>query len=250
MGVAILETRNLSKSFGGFVAVNNVSLRIREGTIHALIGPNGAGKTTLFNLLTKILRPSSGKIYYQGRDITKTRASKLARLGVARSFQISAVFSNLTVLENVRIALQRDHGQPYSFWSAPSVLDSLNEAACALLADVGLEQMAHKLAAELSYGAKRALELATTLALAPKILLLDEPMAGLGLQETGRITELIRRAATGRTVVLVEHNLSVVADLSDEITVLQRGEVLASGRYLEVSQKPEVIEAYMGTGDV
>ncbi|MGB6538482.1 MAG: ABC transporter ATP-binding protein [Xanthobacteraceae bacterium] len=246
----ILETRNLSKSFGGYIAVNNVSLQIREGTIHSLIGPNGAGKTTLFNLLTKFLWPTAGAIWYEGRDITMMRPAKLARAGVARSFQISATFSNMTVLENVRVALQRDYCLPLNFWDSRKVLRELDHTARDLLAEVGLDAYSDRLAAELPYGGKRALELATTLALKPKVLLLDEPMAGLAAEEISRITALIRRVAKGRTVVLVEHNLGVVANLSDEITVLQRGEILASGNYNEVSQKPEVIEAYMGTGDV
>ncbi len=246
----ILETRGVSKSFSGFVAVNNVSLRIWEGTIHSLIGPNGAGKTTLFNLLTKFLRPTAGTIRYEDRDITTMRPAKLARAGVARSFQISATFSNMTVLENVRIALQRGYCWQLNFWDSRKVLCELDHAAQDLLAEVGLEAFSDRLAAELTYGGKRALELATTLALKPKVLLLDEPMAGLAAEEISRITALIRRVAKGRTVVLVEHNLGVVADLSDEITVLQRGEILASGTYNEVSQRPEVIEAYMGTGDV
>jgi branched-chain amino acid transport system ATP-binding protein len=246
----ILETRSVSKSFSGFIAVNNVSLRIREGTIHSLIGPNGAGKTTLFNLLTKFLRPTAGTIWYEGRDITAMRPAKLARAGVARSFQISATFSNMTVLENVRIALQRDHCMPLNFWGSRKVVCQLDHAARDLLAEVGLDAFSDRRAAELTYGGKRALELATTLALKPKVLLLDEPMAGLAAEEISRITVLIRRVAKGRTIVLVEHNLGVVADLSDEITVLQRGEILASGNYGEVSQNPEVIEAYMGTGDV
>jgi branched-chain amino acid transport system ATP-binding protein len=250
MSTAVLETRNLSISFGGFIAVNNVSLRIREGVIHALIGPNGAGKTTLFNLLTKFLKPTNGQIFYNGQDITSMRPATLARSGVARSFQISAIFPEMTVLENVCIALQRQHCSPYNFWRSRNIVLNLDDAGHALLVEVGLEKFDSRRAGELPYGAKRALELATTIALKPKVLLLDEPMAGLALEETGRITSLIRRVARGRTVVLVEHNLGVVADLSDEITVLQRGEILASGSYADLSQKPEVIEAYMGTGDV
>lgn len=249
MSAAILETRDLSKLFGGFVAVNSVNLRIQEGAIHALIGPNGAGKTTLFNLLTKFLRPTSGQIFYAGKDVTALRPATLARAGVARSFQISAIFPNMTVLENVRIALQRERCLPYNFWRSQEFVRDLDDTARGLLAEVGLMEMADRQAAELAYGGKRALELATTLALRPKVLLLDEPMAGLSFEDTRRITELIRRVAKGRTVILVEHNLSVVADLSDEITVLQRGEILASGSYSELSQNPEVIEAYMGTGD-
>lgn len=250
MSTAILETRSVSKSFGGFVAVNNVSLRIREGIIHSLIGPNGAGKTTLFNLLSKFLKPTSGEILFNGRDITNVRPAKLARAGVARSFQISAIFANMTVLENVRIALQREYCPAYNFWRSRELVHELDHAAREFLAEVGLEEFADRQAGELAYGGKRALELATTLALKPKVLLLDEPMAGLAAAETGRITDLIKQVAKSRTIVLVEHNLGVVADLSDEITVLQRGEILASGKYSEVSQNRDVIEAYMGTGDV
>lgn len=250
MSAVILETNSVCKSFGGFVAVNNVSLKIREGIIHSLIGPNGAGKTTLFNLLTKFLRPTSGTILFNGSDVTNVRPATLARAGMARSFQISAIFANMTVLENVRIALQRQHCSAYNFWRSRELVHELNNAAQTSLAEVGLEKFADQQAGELAYGGKRALELATTLALNPKVLLLDEPMAGLAPAETVRITNLIKQVAKGRTVVLVEHNLGVVADLSDEITVLQRGEILASGGYSEVSQNPEVIEAYMGTGDV
>lgn len=250
MTIAVLETRSVSKSFGGFVAVNNVSLRFHEGMIHSLIGPNGAGKTTLFNLLTKVLKPTSGKILFNGRDVTNVRPATLARAGIARSFQISAIFSNMTVLENVRIALQRHYCSAYNFWQSRARIQSLDEAAREPLVEVGLEKFADRPAGELAYGGKRALELAITLALKPKVLLLDEPMAGLAGAETVRITNLIRQVAKGRTVILVEHNLGVVADLSDEITVLQRGEILASGSYSEVSQNPDVIEAYMGTGDV
>jgi len=250
MGEIILETRGLFKDFGGFIAVNNVDLKIRQGTIHSLIGPNGAGKTTLFNLLTKFLQPTRGQIFFAGRDITGARPSELPRSGMCRSFQISATFPSLTALENVRIALQRRQGISYHFWRSQNLARKLDMTAHSFLAEVGLEEFAHRPAAELSYGRKRALELATTLALSPRVLLLDEPMAGLGLEETGRITQLIRRVGQGRTIVLVEHNLNVVADLSDDITVLQRGEILASGSYATVSQSPEVIEAYMGTGDV
>ena len=248
MGDFILETAGLTKEFAGFAAVRGVDLKVRRGTIHALIGPNGAGKTTVFNLLTKFLEPSAGRILYDGRDITELKAPEVARLGMVRSFQISAVFPHLTVRENVRVALQRPLGTSFHFWRSQASLDALNPRADALIASVGLSEFRHATAAELPYGRKRALEIATTLALEPEMLLLDEPMAGLGHEDIARISSLIRQVAQHRTVLMVEHNLSVVADLSDIITVLTRGRVLAEGSYAEVSENPEVREAYMGTG--
>jgi branched-chain amino acid transport system ATP-binding protein len=244
----ILETRGLSREFRGFMAVQGVDLKIRRGTIHALIGPNGAGKTTVFNLLTKFLEPSAGRIFYDGHDITPTHPAEIARRGMVRSFQISAVFPHLTVRENVRVALQRKLRNSFQFWRSERVLGRLDPRADALLDAVGLSGLENALAVELPYGRKRALEIATTLALDPVMLLLDEPMAGLGQEDIGRISALIRQVAADRTVLMVEHNLSVVADLSDVITVLTRGRVLAEGNYATVSQNPEVIEAYMGTG--
>jgi branched-chain amino acid transport system ATP-binding protein len=244
----ILETRGLTKEFRGFAAVRGVDLKVRRGTIHALIGPNGAGKTTVFNLLTKFLEPSAGRIYYRGDDITTARPADIARRGLVRSFQISAVFPHLTVRENVRIALQRPLGNSFHFWRAERVLDPLNRRADELLEAVGLAGLEDRLASALPYGRKRALEIATTLALDPEMLLLDEPMSGLGQEDIGRISGLIRNAARDRTVLMVEHNLSVVADLSQTITVLTRGRVLAEGDYAAVSTNPEVVEAYMGTG--
>jgi len=251
MGVSediILETRGLTKEFKGFVAVRNVSLTVRRGTIHALIGPNGAGKTTVFNLLTKFLSPTAGQIFYKGEDITGVAAAQIARKGMVRSFQISAVFPHLSVLENVRLALQRTRGGSFDFWRSERVLISFNSRAEELIAAVGLSAFRDTPAVELPYGRKRALEIATTLALEPEMLLLDEPMSGLGREDIGRIAALIRSAAANRTVLMVEHNLSVVADLSSTITVLQRGEVLAEGSYAEVSNDPQVVSAYMGTG--
>jgi branched-chain amino acid transport system ATP-binding protein len=244
----ILETEDLTKEFRGFVAVNGVSLRVRRGSIHALIGPNGAGKTTCFNLLTKFLTPSRGRITYHGREITRTPPADIARLGLVRSFQISAVFLHLTVLENVRIALQRGRGGSFDFWRSARVLDRYNERALELIDAVGLSEFAATPAVELSYGRKRALELATTLALEPEMMLLDEPTAGMGHEDIDRIAALIKRMAANRTVLMVEHNLSVVANLSDQITVLARGEILAEGDYETVSRDPEVIQAYMGAG--
>lgn len=244
----ILETRGLTKEFEGFVAVNNVDLKIKRDTIHALIGPNGAGKTTVFNLLTKFHTPTSGQIFYKGDDITAIHPAELPRRGMGRSFQISATFPHLTTLENVRIALQRKLGTSFHFWRSEKSLSTLNDKATEFLAAVGLTEFADTPAGELPYGRKRALELATTLALDPEILLLDEPTSGLSHEDIARIVELIRTVARGRTVLMVEHHMSVVADLSHIITVLQRGEILAEGAYDEVSRNPEVIEAYMGTG--
>ena len=245
----ILQSAGLTKEFKGFVAVDGVDLAVRRGSIHALIGPNGAGKTTCFNLLTKFLSPTRGRITYNGRDITSMRPAAIARLGLVRSFQISAVFPHLTVLENVRIALQRKRGESYDFWRSERMLHEFNEEAAGLVEAVGLSRFVNEPAVELSYGRKRALEIATTLALDPEMMLLDEPMAGMTQEDVGRISSLIQRVAHNRTVLMVEHNLSVVADLCHWITVLARGKVLAQGDYATVSRNPQVIEAYIGTGD-
>jgi branched-chain amino acid transport system ATP-binding protein len=245
----ILSTDGLSKDFKGFTAVNGVDLEVRRGSIHALIGPNGAGKTTCFNLLTKFLTPTRGAIRYNGRDITAMRPAEIARLGLVRSFQISAVFPHLTVLENVRIALQRrKRGDSLDFWRSERVLSALNDEALTLVQAVGLSEFARIAAVELSYGRKRALEIATTLALEPEMMLLDEPMAGMGHEDVDRIAALIKRVSANRTILMVEHNLSVVASLSDRITVLARGAVLAEGDYATVSKDARVIEAYIGAG--
>jgi branched-chain amino acid transport system ATP-binding protein len=243
----ILETKNLFKEFKGFVAVSDVSLQVRPGSIHALIGPNGAGKTTVFNLLTKFLVPTRGVIHFNGHDITREKPAEIARRGVVRSFQISAVFPHLTVLENVRIALQRKLGTSFYFWQSESSLMVLNDHALELLSEVGLESYANVVAVELPYGRKRALEIVTTLALDPKLLLLDEPTQGMGHEDVDRVKDLIRKVAAHRTVLMVEHNMGVVADLCDVITVLQRGSVLAEGSYAEVAANPQVMEAYMGS---
>ena len=247
-GDLILETESLTKEFRGFVAVKDVRLQVRRGSIHALIGPNGAGKTTCFNLLTHFLVPTRGRIRFKGQDITGSRPADIARKGLVRSFQISAVFPHLTVLENVRVALQRGRGSSFDFWRSERTLDRLNARALELLEAVGLGGLFATLAVELPYGRKRALEIATTLALEPEMMLLDEPTAGMGHEDVERIAALIRRAAQNRTVLMVEHNLSVVATLSDAITVLARGEILAEGDYATVSRNPEVIQAYMGQG--
>jgi branched-chain amino acid transport system ATP-binding protein len=245
-GESILVTRGLVKEFKGFVAVGGVDLAVRRGSIHALIGPNGAGKTTVFNLLTKFLAPTRGEIIYNGRDITRSSPAQVAKLGMIRSFQISSVFPHMTALENVRMGLQAHHGGSLKFWQSGSVLVRLNEQAMELLESVGLAEFADVKAVELAYGRKRALEIATTLALDPEFMLLDEPTQGMGTEDVGVITELLKRMAVGRTVLMVEHNLGVVGRLADRITVLQRGRVLAEGSYAEVSVNPEVITAYMG----
>jgi len=243
----VLKASGLTKDFKGFRAVDNVNLNVRRGSIHALIGPNGAGKSTCFNLLTKFLTPTAGTITYEGRDITRMAPENIARLGLVRSFQISAVFGSMTALENVRIALQRRrHGDSWDFWRSETVLAGLEDEAMALLEDVGMSEFAYHTASDLSYGRKRALEIATTLALDPKMLLLDEPMAGMTQEDVSRITALIAKVAVGRTVLMVEHNLSVVSALCDKITVLARGAILAEGTYEEVSANPHVINAYIG----
>jgi branched-chain amino acid transport system ATP-binding protein len=249
-GEYILETRALTKEFKGFVAVDKVDLRVRRGHIHALIGPNGAGKTTCFNLLTKFLTPTSGQIVFNGEDITRETPAAIARRGVIRSFQISAVFPHLSVLENVRVALQRKLGTSFYFWKPERSLYSLNDRAMELLTAVDLQAYADWTAVELPYGRKRALEIATTLAMDPELMLLDEPTQGMGLEDVDRIRQLIKKVAADRTVLMVEHNMSVVSSIADTITVLQRGATLAEGPYAEVSKNPAVVEAYMGSANV
>jgi branched-chain amino acid transport system ATP-binding protein len=245
----ILETRNLTKEFKGFTAVNDVNLRVQRGHIHALIGPNGAGKTTCFNLLTKFLVPTSGQILFNGRDITGARPAQIARMGIIRSFQISAVFPHLTVLQNVRIGLQRDLGTSFRFWQSERSLGRLDEHAVQLLAEVDLTSFADTITVDLPYGRKRALEIATTLAMEPELMLLDEPTQGMGHEDVHRVTELIKKVSFGRTILMVEHNMNVVSGICDKISVLQRGAMLAEGSYAEVSRNPQVMEAYMGTVD-
>ncbi|WP_395516529.1 ABC transporter ATP-binding protein [Pseudorhizobium flavum] len=243
----VLSARGLTKVFGAFAAVKDVDLDVHHARVHALIGPNGAGKTTVFNLLTKFLQPSAGTINLLGTDITNTAPDKVARMGLVRSFQISAVFPHLTVLDNVRVALQRPNNLATQFWLPMSSLNRLNQRAEELLAAVGLADARNTVAADLSYGRKRVLEIATTLALDPKVLLLDEPMAGMGQEDIGTVSGIIRNVAKERAVLMVEHNLSVVADICHHVTVLQRGEILAEGDYATVSQDPRVRTAYMGT---
>jgi branched-chain amino acid transport system ATP-binding protein len=248
-GDCILETRGLVKEFKGFVAVNDVNLRVRRGQIHALIGPNGAGKTTVFNLLTKFLIPTRGTILYNGQDITAEQPAQVARRGIVRSFQISATFPHLSVIENVRIGLQRATGSSFHFWKSERSLDVLNDRAMALLETVGLTEFAQLVTVELPYGRKRALEIATTLATEPELMLLDEPTQGMGHEDVERVTQLIKKVSANRTVLMVEHNMNVVASIADTISVLQRGQVIAEGPYEAVSRDAQVLEAYMGSAD-
>ena len=243
----ILETQGLVREFSGFVAVDGVDLRVQRGQIHALIGPNGAGKTTVFNLLTKFLAPTRGRIVFDGELITDDSPAQVARKGMVRSFQISAVFPSLTTLENVRVALQRKIGTSFHFWKRERTLHGLHQRALELLHTVDLQDFAQVPAGELPYGRKRALEIATTLATDPKLLLLDEPTQGMGLEDIDRVTDLIARVAADRTVLMVEHNMSVVSRIAHTITVLQRGRVIAEGCYGDVSTQPQVLEAYMGS---
>ena len=245
----ILETRKLVKEFKGFIAVNQVDLQVRRGTIHALIGPNGAGKTTFFNLLTKFLIPTSGQIFFNQHDITPEKPAQVARRGIVRSFQISATFPHLTVLENVRIALQRAQGNSYDFWRSQSSLSRFNDRAMQLLQEVELVEFSNQQAVELAYGRKRALEIATTLATEPELMLLDEPTQGMGHEDVDKVTQLIKKVSVNRTVLMVEHNMHVVSQIADTISVLQRGQIIAEGPYATVSQAPLVLEAYMGSAE-
>jgi branched-chain amino acid transport system ATP-binding protein len=247
MAEVVLETRALTKEFKGFTAVSDVNLKVQRGHIHALIGPNGAGKTTCFNLLTKFLTPTSGQILFNGKDITKAKPAQIARQGIIRSFQISAVFPHLTVLENVRIGLQRPLGNSFHFWKSEKKLSVLNDKAMELLSLVDLDDFADTMTVDLPYGRKRALEIATTLGMEPALMLLDEPTQGMGHEDVDRVTQLIKKVSAGRTILMVEHNMNVVAGICDRISVLQRGAVLAEGSYEEVSRNPEVMEAYMGS---
>ena len=246
----ILETRELTKEFKGFTAVDRVNLQVQRGHIHALIGPNGAGKTTCFNLLTKFLSPSAGRIVFNGTDITSLKPAQIARLGIIRSFQISAVFPHMTVLQNVRIGLQRALGTSYHFWRSERTLRQLDDRAMQLLAEVDLAEFADTITADLPYGRKRALEIATTLGMEPELMLLDEPTQGMGHEDVHRVTALIKKVSAGRTILMVEHNMNVVAGICDRISVLQRGAVLAEGSYDDVSRNPQVVEAYMGSAEV
>jgi branched-chain amino acid transport system ATP-binding protein len=245
----VVETRGVTKEFAGFRAVNGVDLRLEAGRVHALVGPNGAGKTSLFNLLTGFLKPTSGEIHIFGRDATELRPDEIARLGVARSFQITSLFEQLSVLEHVLLALQSASGSGRSFWSSEQALRRFVPRGRELLAEVGLAGVAERPASSLPYGQKRALELALALALEPRLLLLDEPTSGMGLEDVGRTIALVRMVAAGRTVVLVEHNMGVVAELAERVIVMQQGRIIADGPYSTVRRDPAVIAAYLGLVD-
>ncbi|WP_326564227.1 ABC transporter ATP-binding protein [Micromonospora peucetia] len=248
-GQALLSARGLTRDFRGFRAVDGVDVDIAAESVHALVGPNGAGKTTLFNLLTGFLRPSGGRIELAGRDITGLPPERIARLGVARSFQITSLFPQLSAREHVELALQSPSGLGWRFWRSAKLMRRYTERAGELLNMVGLAELSEAPAEALAYGRKRALELAIALALDPKVLLLDEPTAGMGLEDVDRTVELVSRVRQGRTVVLVEHNMSVVGRLADTVTVLQAGKVLVEGPYEQVRADERVITAYLGAAD-
>jgi branched-chain amino acid transport system ATP-binding protein len=229
--------------------VDGVDLDVTEGSTHALVGPNGAGKTTLFNLLTGFLAPSAGRIEIAGRDVTGFPPEKITRMGVARSFQITSLFPQLTAREHVELALQSRSGLGWRFWRSANLMRRYRDRAMSDLSDVGLADLAESTADSLPYGRKRALELAIALALEPQLLLLDEPTAGMGLEDVDRTVDLIAKVRRGRTVVMVEHNMSVVGRLADRVTVLQGGRVLVEGSYQEVRNDERVITAYLGTAD-
>ena len=243
----LLQTRSLTKEFRGFRAVSDVDLVVQTGTVHALVGPNGAGKTTLFNLLTGFLEPTSGTIEYDGQDITGKRPEDIAHLGIARSFQITSLFDALTLREHLELALASRTGLGMRFWQSVTRFGRFDDRATALLDQVGLADLSALPAGSLAYGQKRALELALALALDPKLLLLDEPTAGMGVEDVDRTIALVKQVAEGRTVVLVDHNMHVVGSLAHTVTVLQSGQVLAEGPYEQVRQDPRVVEAYLGT---
>jgi len=243
---AVLKVRGITKSFGAFKAVDGVDLDIADGEIHALIGPNGAGKTTFFNLLTGSLPLTAGEIRLRGEVISGLPMDAIARRGIVRSYQISSIFPEFTALANVRFALQQKRPTNFDFWRAEASLESLHGRAMELLDHLGLSEWAWTRAGDLPYGRKRALEIATTLALDPQVLLLDEPTSGMGREDIGRVVELIRKVAVGRTVIMVEHNLSVVEGLCNHVTVLARGQIIAGGTYQEVARNEKVVEAYLG----
>jgi branched-chain amino acid transport system ATP-binding protein len=246
---AVLRTRQLARDFRGFRAVDGVDLQVTQGSTHALVGPNGAGKTTLFNLLTGFLVPTSGRVEIDGHDVTGFPPEKITRIGVARSFQITSLFSQLTAREHVELALLGRSGIGWHFWRSSKLMRRYSDQAMTALAEVGLADLSLSTADSLPYGRKRALELAIALALDPKLLLLDEPTAGMGLEDVDRTVELIAKVRDGRTVVMVEHNMNVVGRLADRVTVLQAGRVLVEGTYDEVRADERVISAYLGDAD-
>jgi branched-chain amino acid transport system ATP-binding protein len=244
-----LETRDLSKDFAGFRAVDRVTIALDDGKIHALVGPNGAGKTTLFHMLTGFVRPSAGAIHAFGVDVTGLPPDRISRMGVARSFQITSLFDRRTALQHVVLALHVADPVSLRFWTSERALLRYRDRAMAILDEVGLTGVASRTAASLPYGQKRALELALALALEPKLLLLDEPTSGMGLEDLRRTIALIRHVHAGRTVLIVEHNMGVVAELADRVIVMQQGRVIADGTYEDVRHDPAVVTAYLGQTD-
>jgi len=244
-GTVLVETQELTRAFGSLVAVDRVSLAVREGELRSIIGPNGAGKTTFFRLISGEMLPTSGRITFRGQDITGLPQHAVARLGIAKSYQITNVFPHLSVLENVRVPAQ-GHAHAYDFWSRAARLDDARDRALAILTRVGLARKAGLLAAHLSHGEKRHLELAIALASDPTLLLLDEPTAGMSPEETDETIVLIRELAAGRTVVLVEHKMKVVMNISDRITVLHQGQLLADGSPAEIRANELVQRTYLG----
>ncbi len=242
----ILRTRSLYKDFGGIRAVDNVDIAVYFGTVHSIIGPNGAGKTTLFNCLSGFLPPTGGEIWYREKNITRMPGHAISRLGITRSFQITSIFPSLTVLENVRIALQSRTKSNFNMFAGLSGLAHLEETAFSILTQIGLADMAGEKAANLDYGSKRCLEIGITLGTDPDLLMFDEPTSGAGPEVSRRIIELIRNIARGKTILLVEHNIDMVLQLSDTVTVLHQGKNIATGKPDEIQQDSFVREAYLG----
>lgn len=246
MSNILLNVSDLHKSFGGISATDGVSLDVREAEIHAIIGPNGAGKTTLISQLSGELLPDSGRIEFAGRNITQLPPYTRSRLGLARSFQITNIFPSMTLLDNVALAVQAHSGHSYRFWRAARSDQSLTEPALTALRQVGLESRADALASEVSHGEQRQLEIAMALATRPQLLLLDEPMAGMGSEESARMVEILQDLREQKTILLIEHDMDVVFALADRITVLVYGRVIASGTVAEIRANDAVKQAYLG----
>jgi len=241
----LLRTERLTRSFGSLTAVNGVSLTVRRGELRSIIGPNGAGKTTFFRLVSGEMEPSSGQVFFRDAQITGLPQHRVCRLGIAKSYQITNIFPHLTVLENVRVAVQ-GHARSFNFWSRADQLTDCRERAAEILATVSLARQAERLAAHLSHGEKRHLEIGIALASDPALLLLDEPTAGMSPEETDETMRLIRELAAGRTVVVVEHKMKLVMGISDSITVLHQGQVLAEGTPDQIRANEVVRQTYLG----
>jgi branched-chain amino acid transport system ATP-binding protein len=242
----VLELQRLSKRFGGVVATDDVSLRIEDGTVHALIGPNGAGKTTLIGQISGALAPDAGQIFFSGKDLTRKTEHQRVSAGLARSFQVTSLFRPLSVLDNVALAVQARSGSSFSFWKPLAAERSLFDEARAILRDIGLEARETVAAGTLAHGEQRALEVGLALATRPRLLLLDEPMAGMGPEESGRMVELIERLRSRVTLLLVEHDMDAVFRLAGRISVLVDGRIVATGSPAEIRANEEVRRAYLG----